>query len=217
MKQWLHGPSIQQPIACRLPKSTVAVLVREMFWLLYTSSISRLLNVGKVHGRPPRLDRTPLSLSTVKNHQIADSDMPWHRNAAIGLLALAVGAEANALGFGWVPNCGSFTFRAWGACFLRDCSFAMFPRKSMSFANLHLSRLSNSKKVDRFRATSSCGDLGQMWPRNRMGSSHVYVYTCLPGCWPRRSMQHQAREAIQRNQMETVYTYTYTYFVRTLS
>lgn len=45
-----------------------------------------------------------LSLSTVKNHQIADSDMPWHRNAAIGLLTLAVGAEAKALGCGRVPN-----------------------------------------------------------------------------------------------------------------
>ena len=163
---------------------------------------------GKFHGRPPRLDRTPLSRSTVKDHQIADSDMPWHRNAAIGLLTLAVGAEAKALGFGRVPNCGRFAFRAWEFWFLRGRGFVFFFffAGNQWASHLHLSRLSNREKVDRCRATSSCGDLGQMWPRNRMGSPDAYVYTCLPGCWPRRSMQHQAREAIQRNQMETMYT-----------
>ena len=56
--------------------------------------------MGKVPWKATQARQNSSTLNTVKNHYIADSDMPWHRNAAIGLLALAVGAEAKALGFG---------------------------------------------------------------------------------------------------------------------
>ena len=207
MNHALHAPSLQQPIACQLPKSTVAVLVRATFWLLCTSlsSISRFLNVGKVPWKATQARQNSSTLNTVKNHYIADSDMPWHRNAAIGLLALAVGAEAKALGFGGSQTAEALLVRV-----------LTLERPQFRNVSQEINELLIYIWVVWAIAKKSAGSvqLHLAWISGRCGletGRGPQMFRCTPACLD----VDKVREAMQGNQIETMYIYIY--FVLVLS